>query len=662
MTFVVPLDTVHSEAQILGAGALDAVRACIVGPHAHVVEKIYAGSYSPKGGQYKFPQLPEGTLLDPESIRVSLDARLEYFQHDEFRPVPGFPDRITSDIALSETPRWGKPAHPRHASLKGRNVQIGDAIEIRDGEEVFSTTVIGLASAPAVSEGPLEEPVDVIKMLETVRPTCTILLNRNLPQAFRDKEKLHVVLLMHRNNLELSRNKYASTEDRVIINPGLTVFDAQWYEGDKPAPLQVADAAVRISYRAWLSTYADKVYEAPDFDHVMKISGPNTPDNPLRYGVGLAQRNAGETPVDFIAVADPTNVSSWTAAFMKIKKSYGIVPLSSDPDVLAQARKFVRVRSKDENGRECVLWQTLKVPQNAQLAEETVSITKLPAGGFIAEAEHGEFMTHDIRSGDIVHIGDNECLIEAVMNEDTLLLAAQGELPAEAKITIWRKRVGSEYAHAIGTVAARIGDKRVRAVWPDRAYADGHQLPGYQLCAALAGLRSGVAPQQDLSSVELAGITNMEQALALFEEAELDMMAESGVWIVSDADGVAVTRNAVTTADPQNLAESNESVVTNLDTINKALRAQVAEIMTTVRATSAIQGILKATLQGRLQELMFNTILRVGPQLLEGEVTSLRRHVVLENNIVLSLRLVVPVAAGCGPKLGRLEIRQKLVA
>jgi hypothetical protein len=248
------------------------------------------------------------------------------------------------------------------------------------------------------------------------------------------------------------------------------------------------------------------------------------------------------------------------------------------------------------------------------------------------------------------------------MNEDTLLLAAQGMLPQEGTLTVWRKRSPSDLAHAVGAAASSLGDKRIRGVWPDRFYDGKQNVPGYFLCAALAGLRSGVAIQQDLTSVEIGGVVGVERTVGLFDETELDMMAELGVWIVTESDSIAITRNALTTAGSQLVEETSEGVVTNLDAINKVLRAQVAEIKATVRTTAATQQILKGALTGKLQELGITTILRLGPQVLDSEVTSLRRHVWLENSIVLSLRLVLPVAAGCGPKLGRLEVKQKLVA
>lgn len=658
MSVVVPLSVVHEEAQAVHS-TLENTRACIVGPHAKVIDDARAGTYTASALSCSYPGLPEGALVDRSSIKVTLDAQLCYYSSDKFVPIDGLPDRVLGPDNLSRSSRWNAPEYQRAAVLKSRDVQIGDIVCIRDGDTEFRTTVIGLGAAPDLE--PLTEPVDMEKLIANVQPIRTIMLQRNLPESMRDKKALHVALYV-RKLIELAADKYTHTPQSVELPAKLDALDSQWFENGKPVPLPITTAEIKISYRAWLSTYSDKVYSA-NLDHVNKIFEQAEPDNPLVYGLRLAARNAGGLPVDFIAVADPTSLESWSASLFKIKKSYGIVGLSADPAILELIRKFVRTRSQAETGRECVTWQPLKVTANEILARCEVKIRALPAGGFIAETGIGSFMRDNIREGDMACVNDIDCVVGAVMNEDTLLLEAQGELPEEALLVVWRKRKPMDLAHAIGQAAAAIGDKRVRGVWPDQ-FSDGknRNVPSYFLCAALAGLRSGTMIQQDLSSVQIAGVADVPRTTGLFEETELDMMAELGVWVVTMVDSIAITRSAITTADPQKLEESNESVVTNLDMINKALRLQTAEIVTTVRATTAMQTILRSSLYGKLQELSTTVVQRVGPQILDSEVKALRRHVILENNLVLSLRLVLPVKAGCGATLGRVEVQQKLVA
>jgi hypothetical protein len=653
MSFVVPLASIHKETPHIPQQITDAVRACIVGGHAHV-ESASAGHYlgvlsEPK---FQFPHLPAGAVVDPTSVRVTLHTAVCYYKGTGFHAVKDYPDRVVGTINLRETAE-----HKRDKALKSRDVELGDLASINAGTCALNALVTGLA-APAISpEHAPETEEAAVNWASCVR---TILLQRNLPQALREAKDLTVELRMPHKSIVLSQDKFIVSQDGVSLPQGLTVLSSQWFENGEPVPLLIDDATVEISYRAWLPEYADRVYEAADFDNVMKIAGPSHPDNPLRYGVELAFKSGG-VPVEFIAVADPTDPESWQAAFVRIRKPYGIVPLTQDPKILDMAAAHVRSRSKAETGRECALWRTINAPQIAELGNCHAKINELPAGGFIAEEEGAAFVTAGIRAGDMATVNGVDCVVGSVLNEETLLLEGGAVPQGNVLLRVWRKRNVTERAHAIGVAAAALDDKRIRAVWPDQVSDGTRTIPGYYLCAALAGIRAGTAPQQDLTGVELAGITIPTTTVALFDEPQLDMMAELGVWVVTDADGTAVTRNAVTTADTQNRAESDESVVTNLDVINKVLRAHIAEIVHTARSANGVQTLLKSEAEGVLREFALHKIARLGPQLLESEVVSVRRHVVLADSVVFDLDLTLPLSAGCGPMLGKITVRQKLV-
>jgi hypothetical protein len=645
MSFVVPLASLHEEMQRLPSQITDAVRACIVGGHAHIETAAVAGQYAHglEQAAFTYPNLPAGAIVDLASVRVTLHAQLRYYKGAGFHAVEGYPDRVAGPINL------GDRRYPRDPALKSRDCEIGDMIHISADKHEWMTRIIGFASVPGTAEP------------GTIPPARAALLHRNLPQELRNSEDLTVELFMPCRAIELAADKFTATAAGVVLPKGLTALNSQWFEDGAPVPLAIDDARVEISYRAWLPEYADRVYEAADFDNVMKIAGPFHPDNPLRYGVELAFKN-GNTSVEFIAVTNPMDPAAWQATFARIRKPYGIVPLTQDPEILDMAEAYVRGRSKAETGRECALWRTINAPQIAELADCHVKINALSAGGFIAEEDGAEFVTSGIRAGDMATVADVDCVVAAVLNEETLLLEGGGTLPlGDNMLRVWRKRDVNERAHAIGAAAAAIGDKRVRAVWPDQVSDGTRTIPGHYLCAALAGMRAGAAPQQDLSGVEIAGIAIPAATVALFDEPQLDMMAELGVWVATDVDGVAVTRNAITTADTQNRAESDESVVTNLDVINKVLRMRIAEVLHTARSAASMQTMLKSVAEGVLRELTLLTIARLGPQLIEGEVVAVRRHVVLADSVVFDLALTLPLAAGCGPMLGKVSVRQKLV-
>jgi hypothetical protein len=48
---------------------------------------------------------------------------------------------------------------------------------------------------------------------------------------------------------------------------------------------------------------------------------------------------------------------------------------------------------------------------------------------------------------------------------------------------------------------------------------------GYHLCAALAGLRSGVLPHQPLTNLEIVGFSDVPRTTSKFNKPQLDAMA-----------------------------------------------------------------------------------------------------------------------------------------
>jgi hypothetical protein len=271
-----------------------------------------------------------------------------------------------------------------------------------------------------------------------------------------------------------------------------------------------------------------------------------------------------------------------------------------------------------------------------------------------------------VRPGDILRYGDAEYaeyVVEEVVNEDSVRVqGAMLPCQAETPISIWRKLDVDEQATAVANKAAAYQNKRVRAVWPDTVTDDGREvLAGWHLCAALAGLRSGSAPHRDLTGVRLVGLSTSPRA-RLFDDNQLDMMAECGVWIVVERDERLATRRALTSAEYGDPTSFDESVVSNLDAINKELRAELTKLLRTTATAPRPHGRIVSKLRQKLGRIAGRKVPNIGPQLVAGEIDVVRRHVYLENSLVLNVKLTIPMPYGEGLGMPQLEVHQKVIA
>ncbi|MSQ94287.1 MAG: hypothetical protein EXR98_06990 [Gemmataceae bacterium] len=146
-------------------------------------------------------------------------------------------------------------------------------------------------------------------------------------------------------------------------------------------------------------------------------------------------------------------------------------------------------------------------------------------------------MTLGIRAGDIVRYlfttdgfgGEEytEFVIDEVINEMTVRLASghTAAISTPQKVEIWRNLSHTEMATDLGTRAESLGSNRVCCVWPDTLGADGLSVAGYFLCAALAGLRSGVAPHQSLTNAAITGFDDVSRTVDIFNASNMTALA-----------------------------------------------------------------------------------------------------------------------------------------
>jgi hypothetical protein len=501
----------------------------------------------------------------------------------------------------------------------------------------------------------------------------TLVLANKLPTSL-DGVNLTVDLFI-RKNIEVSHDRtgfapltnFEAAATKITVNPGIVAYDSTWYDslGNLTA-MPVYKGSMFVQYRSLLQTYATHIYSISDVAEITQL-GAISRDNPLALAVYKALLNANGTDVKFMAV--PTNdVAGYTAVLNQLvgrDDTYGLVPLTYDRTVQDMVAAHVKAMSTAENGRWRLAWLNSMATEEQGIVtvdgegDPTMATVKDPDLGsnFVyVESDNGLFLTNGVKAGDVFRVNYasdgfgnwtyEEYLVDSVISEDSLRLYSgpSAAINVPSKFEIWRNLTKDEVAQAFAQISGSFGDRRVRHVWPDWITSAGTTMEGIFLCAALAGLRSGVAPHQGLTNVEIAGFDKVERSTDYFGGSQLNIMAEAGTWIVTQNidTGVVYTRHQLTTGEYANLNAREDSITTNLDSISYYMLNAFAPYIGRSNVSPAFVDQLETDYRARLDELKIVRIDSLGPQVISYTVDEFRQHTVLKDRVVAVSTLELP--------------------
>ena len=512
-------------------------------------------------------------------------------------------------------------------------------------------------------------------------PIRTIILSKNLPAALLAATDLDLRLFIPQTGVEIpSRSEspgvynWTATADEVTVEAGMTMTDPSWTVGGEVSPLPVQSGTLYLEYRAWLSDVCDNIRGASTDEDLAGVPGPNHPDNPLKYALGKAILNANGTEVRYLGVCNPDSLDSWADAvekFVGTEGNYGFVPLSTDPAVQNLFAIHIASSSSPNLGLWRAGWFAISQDQTVKLLDSTLTTNGQVAkcliqdNAFVSGTQYtwltlsggnANFIDLEIRAGDEVRtnytadgfggVTYDSFVVDAVINDDTLRLVTGNDVAINTaqKFEVWRTLNATEYATKIAETPSRFASARIKAVWPDVVEDGDLVVPGYFLCAAYAGLASGVVPHQGLTQLEIAGFSGVPRTTQLFNKSQLDTMAAAGVFIVTrDNDNHIFSRHAITTGDQDNLNTREEMVVRNVDSISFIFLRRLAPFIGVSNVTPSALAQLRVEIDSTKEYLKTNGFVeRLGAQIIDAEVTKLAQHALLKDRVVIVLTLQLP--------------------
>ena len=458
------------------------------------------------------------------------------------------------------------------------------------------------------------------------------------------------------------------------VADGIIAYNSTWTDSGVQLPLNVVGGDMFVEYRAWQQTWISggSMDDVGELDSL--VSGPLTPDNPLKWGLYYAGINSNGTTVHFHAVADPDDTNDWLDVLEQLdgrEDIYNLVPLTYNQTVLNAYAGHVAAQSSPENGRWRAMFCGIQVDETIAAVSAATSTDSNVVLGTITDdpdttgtqytllsvpANNGQFVVNGVIAGDIVRIGYatdgfdgevyDEYTVDTVINEDVIRLAA-GPVSAVVtpqKIEIWHTRSRTELATAVATKAAAYGSQRVCAVWPDTISSGGTSMSGFYAAAAAAGRRGGVVPQQGMTNLALTGFDSVIRTTKLFNATQLNIMAAAGVYIITqNPEGSVYARHALTTDQSGNLGAEEETARSNLDAISYFMLRSIRKYIGVSNVTPSLLSILRVELDSAIDQLKTNSLVaRIGAQLIDGTVTDLRAHLVYKDRVIAVIELDRP--------------------
>jgi hypothetical protein len=529
-------------------------------------------------------------------------------------------------------------------------------------------------------------------------PIRTIVLGHNLDETFATGDEVGIDLYIRKPVLEVSADRtgmapltnWEQSATEITVKSGIVAYDPTWTDSGVALPLSVYSSSemsygnMYVEYRAWLPTLANQINGLSNVGDIDQISGALTPDNPLKWGVFQGLSNSNGTPVLYTAVTDPSNLDAWSDVLevaLTRDDIHGLVPLTRDASVLSVYQAHANNASSPTEGQWRTGWFNLagipEIPvvsagsdvsgyrdattsdgENAlAVFEDDPSTTGSQYTICRVPAANADFVKNGVRAGDIVralYVGDgfgnfsySEFVVDSVQSENQLRVVTGPDAPQgiPAKIEIWRSLSLSEEASAVAKVAGAYGDRRIKAVWPDKIEGSGLVQEGYFLCCALAGLASAVLPQQGLTNVQITGFSAVPRT-SRFNKLQLDTMAAAGTWIVAqNRDGEIYTRHAVTTGDYEDINQREEMITRNLDSISYRVKDYFSPWIGVTNVTPSMRDIILGGADKLLRSLKTErTTPQLGGQLVDGTITRFFISETFKDRYVIYTSLLLPYA------------------
>jgi len=547
----------------------------------------------------------------------------------------------------TDTPKYkvltnnGVDSQPESAVLAGAVVvgNYGVTVTFTDSQQICKGDVITILATPQAE-----------RAKKTIYLADALVSNSN---ECSDADSITISLLIE-DTVKLPFNSYVASEENIILYSNATVEDIYTGIG---TPLNIIAGTVYVDYLERL-TGPTEVQTFSDISYIEDILGPVIPKNELAYGVYKALLNSNGTTVYAVSVATES-VSGYDDALDALTHEpvvYSIVPLTKDVEIIARVKDWVLQESTPLK----INWKKgffcSPVNDQALVVEDAQATITDPLSGEnynLVTVTGGTLITSGVKAGDTLRYNYrpelgatvyDERTIASVVSETALTLTTSAmDAPVDFKVEVYATMTKRGHATAIGNQSATYNSRRIHNIWPDVIKSDsGVTVPGYFLCAAIAGLTSAIAPHQPISNVEVLGFSEALRS-KMFNEDDLDVIASKGTWVITTDDlGVVHSRHQLST-DMSRLESRESSITNNWDSISREVKASYSDLVGKSNVSDELLELISfriTLISVAIEKRKYSEL--IGPQIQGYKIISLEKDTVLLDKIKLVYKPILP--------------------
>lgn len=551
---------------------------------------------------YQLPSQCAGQIPDAASVSV-------YFSTVDVRSWSG---HVTpsSEASVLTFDTADSNINSTTSTLK---VEVGDVLTLTDGESITFKSVIRAVTTSSGLNGNLAT-VTIVDSIPTDFSGSTI--------ASVTKTYTH----------QLLGSEYVDTAELADNIVSIKVAPALNYG-------TIVSGVVHVAYVA-LRTDLSSAVQDIDSNTREGIIGVDDYRNPLSLAARIALSNT-TTTVKVLAVSSDDSAGYQEALdLIEDLRVYALVPLTQDQDIIGMFKSHCTGMSTAVNAGWRVCIANTEIPTTKTIgdaddvtpntdAENAITISGVKR---ILTAPNATFLTDGVAVGDYVQVVKGSAFkITTVINNQQVQLESTAAAATGVEFYVYRKLTKDQQASSVASVSTTWASNRVVHVQPDICGVSvggvTKRLPGFYLCAAVAGLIAGLPVQQGLTNISVADIVDIKHSNFYFSRTQMNTMAAAGTFLFTQEtqDSAPYVRHELTT-DVSVLEYKELQKVKNWDYLSYLTHDKIKSFLGTWNITDDTLKTLRQSLVATYEWAKSQKVAKVGAPLTSYSITTLEQN------------------------------------
>jgi hypothetical protein len=442
-----------------------------------------------------------------------------------------------------------------------------------------------------------------------------------------------------------------SSSGNVIIKASVSLIYGKIITGD-----------VFFGYSALRTDLSNRILTINDAADLIGQLEDITDKNPLGLAVQVALANTTGR-IRAIAISSDDLAGYQAAlAISEGERLYWLAPLTQDQSIIAVFKAHCIQMSTPANASWRLTLANTSMPlvqdvgpYSATLGNSNGGNNVTTASGlnFMLTASNATFITDGVTAGDsiVFHSATDGTQVGAhtvvsVISNQQLIVDTPSATTA-INYHISRNMSKTQTATSVASVSSTNNTSRVIHVQPDLVGVtiEGvtKYLPGYYLCAGLAGMGAGFPVQQGFTNVGIAGIVDLKHSNFFFSKQELNSMAGAGTCLfVQDTQGGNPYCRHELTTDMSTLNYREILMVKELDFLSYFYVDKLKSFIGSWNITKSSLNTLRQTIVAGSELLKSQILPKIGAVLVAYNIVTLEQDPVNKDHVTC----VVTVSVG----------------